>query len=62
MGIGALRTRIKVLERKQSALQRTRDQWDEIEAGIDLGIAAGAYDPIDMPIVKHCMKKWILGQ
>lgn len=33
--------------------------WAALEAEAEVGIAEGRYDSRDMPVVVHCLRRWI---
>lgn len=59
-GIKGLVARVHRLEPKPSRiLLKLGGSIERFQASIQQGIEEGRYDPLDMPIVVHCLKKWV---
>ena len=35
--------------------------WAAVEADVMAGLAEGRYDSRDMPVVMHCLSRWLSG-
>lgn len=35
--------------------------WAKVRADLELGLADGRYDGRDMPVVIHCLSRWMIG-
>ena len=33
--------------------------WAEVQSDVEVGLAEGRYDRRDMPLVRHCLGRWM---
>ena len=60
-GVRSLASRVKRLQAARamaSPFQRAYGSLDGFEAAAQAGMAAGIYDPRDMPVVLHAVRGW----
>ncbi|SEP49920.1 hypothetical protein SAMN02990966_07454 [Rhodospirillales bacterium URHD0017] len=62
MAVKGLLSRVRRLEPKPSRiLLKIGGSFEKFDAEIEAGMASGKYDPLDMPTVAYCVKKWAMG-
>lgn len=60
MSVKALLRRVYKLEPKPSRiLRKIGGSIERFESEMQAGIEAGIYDPLDMPGVVNCIKRWL---
>ncbi len=58
-GVKGLLARVRKLEPKAGAVARRLGSLEQFNAEVQAGIAAGRYDPVDMPDVAYCIRRWV---
>jgi len=59
VGIKGLTARVRKLEPRDGYVIRKLGSLEVFEADVQAGIAAGRYDPVDMPDVLLCIRRWV---
>jgi hypothetical protein len=61
VGLKGLAARVRRLEPTAGRVERCIGSVERFEADVQAGIEAGRYDPLDMPDVALCVRRWAVA-
>jgi hypothetical protein len=57
--VKGLLARVRKMEPKMGVVARRLGALERFDAEVKAGVAAGRFDPLDMPQVAYCVRRWV---